>query len=120
MVCNQLGFAGKAQAVPRAQFGAGTGIIWQQNVDCSGTENFIDHCNLGTWGNTSCSHSQDAGVVCTRELYDSACVCVCVCVCACVCVCVCVCVRVRVCVLVCACMHVCMLAYIHIWLQLCT
>ena len=76
-MCNQLGFTGKAQAVPRAQFGAGTGIIWQQNVDCSGSENFIDHCNLGTWGNTSCSHSQDAGVVCTRELYGSVCVCAC-------------------------------------------
>ena len=41
--------------------------IWLENVDCSGTENFIDHCQLGSWGNTSCEHSQDAGVVCTRE-----------------------------------------------------
>ena len=83
-MCNQLGFTGKAQAVPRAQFGAGTGTIWLQNVDCSGTENFIDHCNLGAWGDTSCSHSQDAGVVCACELAMLVCVCTrvrgCVCI----------------------------------------
>ena len=56
--------------------------IWLENVDCSGTENFIDHCQLESWGNTSCEHSQDAGVVCTREWGVALCVCVCVCVCA--------------------------------------
>ena len=53
--------------------------IWLENVDCSGTENFIDHCQLESWGNTSCEHSQDAGVVCTREWGVALCVCVCVC-----------------------------------------
>lgn len=85
-MCNQLGFPGKAQAVVRAQFGQGAGLpILLENVNCSGTENFIDNCQLGSWGNTSCEHSQDAGVVCTREwgvalCVSGACMCVRVCV----------------------------------------
>ena len=62
--------------------------IWLENVNCSGTENFIDHCQLESWGNTSCEHSQDAGVVSTRKWGVALCVCACLCVCVCVCVCV--------------------------------
>ena len=43
-------------------------------VGCNGTESRIDECDFPGFGISSCSHYQDAGVVCA-----SMCVCLCVC-----------------------------------------
>ena len=40
--------------------------IWLDNVRCNGTERTIFECsNTGWGGHTSCSHSLDAGAICT-------------------------------------------------------
>ena len=45
-----------------AHFGAGTGTIYLDNVDCSGRENRLIGCSHSSSNN--CGHSQDAGVRC--------------------------------------------------------
>ena len=69
VVCRQLGYANAVRASINAEFGAGTGRIWRDNVACSGTESMLSHCSAwGSWGNHDCQHTEDAGVVCgTRK-----------------------------------------------------
>ena len=60
-----LGFAVQAQVGPR--YGAGTGRIWGAPLCSSnGIEGSLDDCALNT--TAGCSHSQDAGVVCSGPL----------------------------------------------------
>ncbi|XP_046556740.1 B-cell receptor CD22-like isoform X3 [Haliotis rubra] len=49
-------------------YGAGEGLIWLSNVDCSGTETSLDECSHSGWGTApGCSHSSDVGVVCRGD-----------------------------------------------------
>ena len=47
-----------------AAFGAGTGSIWLDNVECTGTEARLADCPANTVGSHNCSHSEDASVRC--------------------------------------------------------
>ena len=66
IVCSQLS-CGPATAAPRgAAFGQGSGtiILWMDDVQCTGLEDFIEQCRFRGWGTQNCHHSQDAGVRC--------------------------------------------------------
>ena len=52
-------------AVTRAAFGQGTGPLFLCNVRCTGTESSLLRCSHQVVGITPCSHSNDAGVVCS-------------------------------------------------------
>ena len=52
-----------AIGVPNAFFGEGLGISFVSNVRCFGNESKLLSCPLD-YGPTSCSHSQDSGVIC--------------------------------------------------------
>ena len=87
VVCRQLGIEGTseefhvnvAQAVTsslclvsgvlstsKASFGAGTGAINLDNVQCTGSEDNLLDCPFV--GNSECTHDEDAGVFCGVEL----------------------------------------------------
>ena len=67
VVCRQIGCPnGATQATLRATFGQGTGTIWIDNVQCSGTEMYLSDCPHVGWGIHNCQHSEDAGVRCNR------------------------------------------------------
>ena len=51
-----------AVAFSRATFGEGTGSIFFDNVQCTGSELQLASCPLATTHN--CGHSEDAGVRC--------------------------------------------------------
>ncbi|NWU73785.1 SRCRL protein, partial [Pterocles burchelli] len=50
----------------------GSGTIWLDNVQCSGTEAALSECPARPWGVTNCDHGEDAGVVCTGPTPDPA------------------------------------------------
>jgi len=64
VICRQLGL-NVLQATSSASFGQGTGTIWLDNVQCRGNETGIEKCPNNGWGRHNCSHSEDAGVVCS-------------------------------------------------------
>ncbi|XP_061402940.1 uncharacterized protein LOC133338851 [Musca vetustissima] len=64
VVCNSLGFYGKAQ-VAKNIYGPGSGPIWLDQVSCLGNETTLDKCNHWTWGENNCQHTEDVGIKCT-------------------------------------------------------
>jgi hypothetical protein len=68
VVCRQLGYMGSiTTAVKRAYFGEGNGPIWMDNVNCDGTESYLQNCWFVGWGIHDCDHSEDAGVICSNS-----------------------------------------------------
>ncbi|KAL8176302.1 UNVERIFIED_CONTAM: hypothetical protein K2H54_030405 [Gekko kuhli] len=65
VVCHYLG-CGSATSAPRgSRFGAGSGPIWLDGVNCTGSEKAISKCPAKEWGQHDCTHTEDAGVICT-------------------------------------------------------
>ena len=61
VVCHEFGFgAGELTT----GFGAGTGLIWLENVDCDGDEGSLSECANNGYGEHNCNHEEDVGIVC--------------------------------------------------------
>ncbi|XP_030840612.1 deleted in malignant brain tumors 1 protein-like isoform X2 [Strongylocentrotus purpuratus] len=65
IICRQLGFGPAIRAPQGANFGAGSGPIYLDNLACDGTEFSLFQCRHSGVGTHNCGHSEDAGVVCT-------------------------------------------------------
>ncbi|XP_077207059.1 scavenger receptor cysteine-rich domain-containing protein DMBT1-like [Paroedura picta] len=69
VVCRQLECGDAVAALPSSRFGPGSGRILLDEVQCKGDEAYVWECeNLG-WGMHSCTHQQDAAVLCEAEIY---------------------------------------------------
>ncbi|XP_051025487.1 macrophage scavenger receptor types I and II [Acomys russatus] len=66
VVCRSLGYKDVLAVHKRAHFGQGTGPIWLNEVMCFGRESSIENCKIRQWGVSVCSHTEDAGVTCTK------------------------------------------------------
>ncbi|XP_074849696.1 scavenger receptor cysteine-rich type 1 protein M130-like [Carettochelys insculpta] len=65
VVCKQLGCGAAVSAPGKASFGAGTGPIWVEKVNCKGTELSLWDCPAMPWGASICGHREDAAVNCS-------------------------------------------------------
>ncbi|XP_038068817.1 deleted in malignant brain tumors 1 protein-like [Patiria miniata] len=65
IVCRQLGFSDALEAKSAAHFGQGSGPVHMDGLACEGSEEKITDCPSHCWEETSCSHSHDAGVICS-------------------------------------------------------
>ena len=67
--CRQLGYVDAIATglVSDYNYNAGSGRIWQTNVNCNGQERRFGDCLFTeTWGDTgSCNHNMDVGVQCS-------------------------------------------------------
>ena len=61
VVCNQLGFTNGGIY---EYFDEGSGLIWLDEVECTGSESSIFDCPHDGLGNSDCDHGEDAGVTC--------------------------------------------------------
>ncbi|KAL0970257.1 hypothetical protein UPYG_G00239540, partial [Umbra pygmaea] len=67
VVCRQLR-CGRALSAPMlAAFGVGNGTIWMDDVGCTGNESSLTQCRHNGFGIHDCSHSEDAGAVCSAN-----------------------------------------------------
>jgi len=67
VACRSLGFSETVRAVTNAYYGRGTGRVWLDHVECTGTETSLTSCrhnSLGSVDSDCQDHSNDAGVVC--------------------------------------------------------
>ncbi|PIK43387.1 putative deleted in malignant brain tumors 1 protein [Apostichopus japonicus] len=64
VACRQLGYSAAEVATSSASYGAGTGQIWLDDVQCDGSEGHILACNNNGVGVHNCGHGEDAGVKC--------------------------------------------------------
>ena len=64
VVCRQLRYGGAVTAHPNAHFGAGSGQILLDDLQCTGTETSLTVCPHYGIYNHNCVHSEDASVTC--------------------------------------------------------
>ncbi|XP_075897901.1 uncharacterized protein LOC142898693 [Nelusetta ayraudi] len=68
VVCLEMGCGLAESALNGSVFGAGSGQIWLQHVQCSGHESSLTHCAVFLHSNIYCTHQNDAGVKCSDTL----------------------------------------------------
>ncbi|CAH2300686.1 neurotrypsin isoform X1 [Pelobates cultripes] len=66
VVCRQLGFKHGKNALDN-RFEESTGVIWLDDVSCSGKESTFTECSKKDWGRNDCSHQEDVHITCNPD-----------------------------------------------------
>ncbi|XP_058240041.1 antigen WC1.1-like [Hemibagrus wyckioides] len=67
VVCKELNCGEPVNVRYSAHFGPGSGPIWMDNVQCSGSESTLKNCSSNGWGKHYCDHLGDSGVTCSEH-----------------------------------------------------
>ncbi|XP_059832504.1 deleted in malignant brain tumors 1 protein-like [Hypanus sabinus] len=70
VVCEQLQCGAVKETPKGATFGKGNGLMWRDNYRCLGNETRLADCPVSAWGQISCSHGNDASLICTNESWS--------------------------------------------------
>ena len=46
---------------------SGTGQIWLDDIQCTGSETSLEDCSHRGWGVHNCGHVEDVGIECTTD-----------------------------------------------------
>ncbi|XP_049323394.1 deleted in malignant brain tumors 1 protein-like [Astyanax mexicanus] len=65
VVCRELGCGEAVDALGKSHFGSGSGPIWMDDVDCSGSESRLKNCRSPVWGKHGCNETHNSGVICS-------------------------------------------------------
>ncbi|KAK9397336.1 deleted in malignant brain tumors 1 protein-like [Crotalus adamanteus] len=68
VVCRQLKCGIPLESLSGAHFGRGSGPIFLDDVNCTGTEMSIKECRGRSVGEHDCDHAEDAGAICSGPL----------------------------------------------------
>ncbi|XP_030201695.1 deleted in malignant brain tumors 1 protein isoform X2 [Gadus morhua] len=68
VVCNSLDCGTALEIKPRAFYGQGKGMIWLDDVRCSGQETSLQKCKHSALSIHNCGHGEDVGVVCSDHI----------------------------------------------------
>ena len=68
VACRQLGFLRHDLLFDEE----GSGRIWMDDLDCTGTEASLDQCLFNGFGRNDCDHDEDVGLSCTNDASDFA------------------------------------------------
>ena len=75
VVCRQLGYPRAVEAPRSAFFGTGSGPSWYYSLYCTGTERNLTECSKYDYNfGSACSHSRDAGAVCSSQYHALLCI----------------------------------------------
>uniref|UniRef100_A0A8C2GG60 SRCR domain-containing protein n=1 Tax=Cyprinus carpio TaxID=7962 RepID=A0A8C2GG60_CYPCA len=69
VVCRELDCGEPVDALGDAHFGPGSGPIWMSAL-CSGIESTLKNCRSAGWGVHTCTHNDDAGVICSDHKHS--------------------------------------------------
>ncbi|PVD22185.1 hypothetical protein C0Q70_17990 [Pomacea canaliculata] len=68
VVCRMLGYSPVgAVGMQGGVYTNSSGRIWLDEVTCNGQEASLAQCTKNAWGISDCTHSEDAGVVCSSD-----------------------------------------------------
>ena len=65
VACRQLGYKAAGGILRESHNPRHSGKIWLDDVNCTGSEQTLNGCLHGGWGNHNCSRRQDAAVQCS-------------------------------------------------------
>uniref|UniRef100_A0AAY5ELZ7 SRCR domain-containing protein n=1 Tax=Electrophorus electricus TaxID=8005 RepID=A0AAY5ELZ7_ELEEL len=65
VVCRELGCGEAVDVLGSSHFGPGSGPIWMDDVDCTGSESTLKNCTSAGWGKHDCNQTKNAGVICS-------------------------------------------------------
>ncbi|XP_028996325.1 deleted in malignant brain tumors 1 protein-like isoform X2 [Betta splendens] len=68
VVCRTMDCGSPQTIKHRAFFGEGEGEIWLDDVNCSGNETSLVHCQHRPFGERNCGHGEDVGVICSDSI----------------------------------------------------
>ncbi|XP_035384063.1 deleted in malignant brain tumors 1 protein-like [Electrophorus electricus] len=68
VVCRELGCGEAVDVLGNSHFGPGSGPIWMDDIDCSGSESTLKNCRSAGWGKHNCNQTKNAGVICSDSV----------------------------------------------------